>query len=119
VSGLHWLTRVLSLLVNGVMLMLVVLALTNEDPVTPQGQPVVVLVFFCVAASLLSWWRAQLGGWLLAVGALGLGVAVIASSVITGFGLEGTVVAVLIYPVPYLIIAVLAVMDANVRAALR
>jgi hypothetical protein len=118
-DGVHRLTRVLGVAVNGLMGLLMWMALVNDDPITPQGWPVVALVGLCILATLVTWRRSQLGGWLTVASAFGLWAAVIASVQHSGLGLVGMVSSTLIYPVPYLLLAGLALADTGVRAGLR
>lgn len=106
----RWITRGLGLLVIGFFGMMVALALTNEDPVAPQGQPVIAFLLVCLAGIVLSWRWGRAGGALTILGALGLAVAVLVSSQVTGLGWEGVLVAVA-YPIPFLIVGGLALTD--------
>jgi hypothetical protein len=104
-------TRMLSLVVNAVFMLIMGLALTNEDPLPPQGWPVLACLGLCLLASLAAWRWARLGGLATLAGAAALGVAAAASSLATGLGTTGLVLS-LAYPLPYLVLGSLCLMDA-------
>ncbi len=106
----RWITRGLGLLVIGFFGLMVALALTNEDPVAPQGRPVIGALLACLAGVVLSWRWGRAGGTLTILGALGLAAAVLASSQVTGLGWESVLVAVA-YPIPFLIVGGLALTE--------
>ena len=107
----HWMTRALSLAVNAVFLLIIGLALTNEDPVPAQGRPVLACLGFCMLASLAAWRWARLGGLVTLAGAVALSGAAAAASLATGLGTTGLVLS-LAYPLPYAVLGSLCLMDA-------
>ncbi len=111
-SGL-WIARGLGLIVNAFFLMILFLTLTNEDGVTPQGWPVVVSLLVAIAGIFLALRWKRLGGRLALIGAVTLIPAVLYSAYLTGFGHEGLLIGLVIYPVPFLIVASLFLSDAQ------
>lgn len=112
----RWITRGLGLLVIGFFGWIVALALTNEDPLPPQGRPVIWALLACLAGVVVSWRWERAGGALTVLGALGLAVAVLASGLVTGLGWEAGLVAVA-YPIPFLIVGGLALSEGGRAAA--
>jgi hypothetical protein len=99
-------TRLLSLTINGVFLLILCLAVTNEDQ--PQGPAIAVLVLLglTMASSFAAWRWEKAGGAAVIFGALGTGIAAYLSSLRFGVG-SGSWLPALVYGVPYLVLGVL------------
>jgi hypothetical protein len=103
---LRLMTRLLSLVINSVFLLILCLAFTNEDK--PQGPAITVLVLLglTMAGSFAAWRWEKAGGAVVIVGALGTGVAAYSASLNFGLGSQSYLPA-LIYGVPFLAIGIL------------
>ena len=106
----RWMTRALGVMINSFFLLILLLALTNEDGVPPQGWPVIVCLAVCILGvfSACRWTRP--GGRIVVAGAFALCVAALRSAFVTGLPWEGLVLA-LIYPVPFFIVGSLFLVD--------
>ena len=104
--SLRWLTRLLSLVTNGAFLLILCLAVTNEDK--PQGPAITILVLLglTMASSFAAWRWEKAGGVIVIVGALGTGVAAHSASLQLGLGWQSLLPA-LIYGTPFLVIGIL------------
>lgn len=104
--ALRWMARLSSLLTNSVFLLILGLALINEDK--PQGPAIAVLVWLALTmiASLAAWRWEQAGGALVIGGALGTSVATYLASLEYGLGAY-RFVTVLLYGLPFLMVGVL------------
>jgi len=104
--SLRWMTRFMSLLLNSVFLLILCLAVTNEDK--PQGPAITVLVLLglTMAGSFAAWRWEKAGGAVVIAGALGTGIAAYAASLAFGLGSQSFLPA-LVYGIPYLAIGVL------------
>lgn len=100
-----WIARGIGLLVNAFFLVVVYLTLTGQDSLTPSGWPVVASLLVGIAGIFIAMRWERLGGRIAVLGALALVPAVLYSAVTVGFGLQGLVVGLVIYPVPFLIVA--------------
>lgn len=108
-----WIARGLGLMVNAFFLVVLFLTLTNEDGVTPQGWPVVVSLAVAISGIFIALWWGRLGGHLAMIGAAALIPSVLYSAYTTGFGLEGLLIGLVIYPIPFFIVASLFISDAR------
>ena len=117
-SGLpvRWMTRLLSIVVSCGFLLIMVLAVTNEDK--PQGAalPVLTLLGLTMLASLAAWRWEKVGGLAVVVLAVCLGVAAYAASLAVGLGALSLLPA-LIYGAPFLILDVLFWMCSQLTAS--
>ena len=103
---LRLMTRLLSLVINSVFLLILCLAFANEDK--PQGPAITVLVLLglTMAGSFAAWRWEKAGGAVVIAGALGTGVAAYSASLKFGLGSQSFLPA-LIYGVPFLVIGIL------------
>ena len=103
---LDWTARLSSLVINGVFLLILFLAVTNEDK--PQGPAVVVLVLLALTmlASFAAWHWARMGGALVVAGGLCLGVAACSASLTFGLRSAG-LLGMFIYGVPFVLMGTL------------
>lgn len=108
-----WITRGLGLMVNAFFLLILFLTLTNEDSVTPQGWPVVVSLLVAVLGVFIALRWERLGGRLALIGAVALIPAVLYSAYLTGFQLESLLIGLVVYPIPFFIVASLFLADAQ------
>jgi signal transduction histidine kinase len=102
---IHWIARLSSLATNSVFLLILFLALTNEDK--PQGVaiPVLVLLALAMVSCLAAWRWERAGGIAVLVSAVCLGVAAYAAS--RSYGAGPHFLAPLLYAVPYLLVGIL------------
>jgi hypothetical protein len=91
---------------NGAFLLVLCLAVTNEDK--PQGPAITILVLLglTMASSFAAWRWEKAGGAFVIVGALGTGVAAYSASLQLGLGWQSLLPA-LIYGTPFLVIGIL------------
>lgn len=103
---LRWMIRLLSLTINSMFLLILCLALANEDK--PQGPAIAVLVLLglTMAGSFAAWRWEKAGGAAVIVGALGTGIAAYSTSLMFGLGSQ-SILPALIYGAPFLIIGIL------------
>lgn len=103
---LGWIARLSGLVINGVFLLILCLAVTNEDK--PQGPAVTVLVplALTMAASFAAWRWQRAGGALVVAGGLVLGVAAYSASLAFGLGSFGLLGAFL-YGAPFVLVGIL------------
>ena len=99
--SVRWLARVSSIAVSGVFLLILFLAVTNEDK--PQGAaiPVLALLGLTIAATLAAWRWEKVGGVVVVLLALCLTVAAYSASRAFGLG-SLSFLPPLIYGVPFL-----------------
>jgi signal transduction histidine kinase len=102
---IRWIARLSSLAINSVFLLILFLALTNEDK--PQGAaiPVLVLLALTMVICLAAWRWERVGGIAVLVGAVCLGSAAYAAS--RTYGAGSHFLAPLLYAVPYLLVGTL------------
>ena len=100
-TAMRWIARLSSLAINSVFLLILFLALTNED--RPKGAAIPVLVFLVLTmvSCLVAWRWERVGGIAMLVCALCLGAAAYWASRIYGPGPH--FLAPLLYAVPYLL----------------
>ncbi len=104
--SLRWAARLYSILTGGLFLLILFLAVTNEDK--PQGLaiPILILLICTILANFAAWRWEKVGGAIVACCALGLGMLSFASSLSLGLN-AFSVVPALIYSVPFLIVGIL------------
>ena len=108
-KGVYWArltARILSLATSGVFLLIVFLAVTNEDRPQAPAIPVLTLLVLTMLACLVAWRWEKVGGGLVVIGAISLGIAAyFAASV---FGLHAfAFLGSLIYGLPFFVVGVL------------
>jgi hypothetical protein len=103
---LGWMARLSSLAITSVFVLILCLAVTNEDK--PQGPAVTVLVLLAltVAASFVAWRWQRAGGAFVVAGGLVLAVAAYSASQAFGLGSSGLLSAFL-YGVPWALVGIL------------
>ncbi len=104
--SLRWMTRVLSIVINSVFLLIVFLAVTNEDK--PQGVAIFILALLglTIMGCFISWRWEKFGGIVVVIGALCLSGAAFSASLT--FGVNSlSVLPPLIYGAPFLIVGIL------------
>lgn len=106
-----WIARGLGLLVNAFFLVVVFLTVTGQNTLTPNGWPVVASLLLCISGIFVAMRWGHLGGRITVAGILALLPAVLYSAFLGGFGLEGLIVGLVVYPVPFLIVASLFLSD--------
>ncbi|MEJ2733152.1 MAG: hypothetical protein P8189_06215 [Anaerolineae bacterium] len=103
---LGWMARLSSLAITSVFVLILCLAVTNEDK--PQGPAVTVLVLLAltVAASFVAWRWQRAGGAFVVAGGLVLAVAAYSASQAFGLGSSGLLSAFL-YGAPWALVGIL------------
>jgi hypothetical protein len=103
---LGWMARLSSLAISSVFVLILCLAVTNEDK--PQGPavPVLVLLALIVAASFAAWRWQRAGGALVVAGSLVLSIAAYSASQAFGLGSSGLLSAFL-YGAPWALVGIL------------
>ena len=101
-----WMARLSSLAITSVFVLILCLAVTNEDK--PQGPAVTVLVLLAltVAASFVAWRWQRAGGAFVVAGGLVLAVAAYSASQAFGLGSSGLLSAFL-YGAPWALVGIL------------
>lgn len=114
---IRWMARLLSLVINSVFLLILFLALTNEDK--PQGAavPVLVLLVLTMVSCFVAWKWERAGGIAVLAGAVCLGVAAYAASRTWGVDLHFLVP--LIYATPFLLVGTLFLLAARGQTSAR
>ena len=104
--SIRWMTRMLSILISCIFLLILFLAVTNEDK--PQGMaiPVLALLVLAIAGSFAAWRWEKIGGLVVIISALCLGVAAFSASLNYGLGSMGFL-PTLIYGLPFLVVGCL------------
>ena len=107
----HWIARLSSLVIDSVFLLILFLALSNEDK--PQGAaiPVLVLLALTMVICLAAWRWERAGGIAVLVGAICLGIAAYASS--RTFGVGSYFPIPLLYAAPFLLVGTLFLLAAR------
>jgi len=110
-TAIRWIARFSSLTINSVFLLILFLALTNEDK--PQGAaiPVLVLLALTMVSCFAAWRWERAGGIAVLVSAICLGVAAYSASRMYGAGPH--FLAPLLYAVPYLLVGTLFLLAAR------
>jgi xanthine/uracil/vitamin C permease (AzgA family) len=108
---IRWIARLSSLAINSVFLLILFLALTNEDK--PQGAaiPVLVLLALTMVSCLAAWRWERAGGITVLVGAVCLGVAAYSASRTYGAGPHFLIP--LVYAAPFLLVGTLFLLAAR------
>jgi hypothetical protein len=104
--SMRWMARLLSIVISGVFLLIIFLAVTNEDK--PQGAaiPVLVLLALTIVGCFSAWRWEKVGGVVVVIGALCQSVAAYLASLT--FGLSSlSFLPSLIYGAPFLVVGVL------------
>ena len=103
---LRWITRLLSLTINSMFLLILCLAITNEDQ--PRGPAIAVLVLLglTMAGSFAAWRWEKAGGAFVIAGALGTSIAAYLASLEFGLGSQ-SFLPTLIYGAPFLVVGIL------------
>jgi hypothetical protein len=106
-----WIARLSSLAVSSVFLLILFLAVTNEDK--PQGAaiPVLVLLVLTMVSCFAAWRWERAGGIAVLVGAVGLGLAACAAS--RTYGVGPHFLAPLVYAAPFLLVGSLFLLAAR------
>jgi len=107
----YWIARLSSLVINSVFLLILFLALSNEDK--PQGAaiPVLVLLALTMILCLAAWRWGQAGGIAVLVGAVCLGVAAYTAS--RTYGVGPNFLIPLLYAAPFLLVGTLFLLAAR------
>jgi len=105
-ASLRRLARLSGLVINGVFLLIFILAVTNEDK--PQGPAIAVLVLLVlvIVASFAAWRWGKAGGIPVVVGGLCLSVAVYLAQRAFGLG-SSSLLGPLIYGTPFVFVGIL------------
>jgi hypothetical protein len=108
---IRWIARLSSLAINSVFLLIMVLALTNEDKPHGAAIPVLVLLALTMVSCLVAWRWERAGGIAVLVSAVCLGVAAYSAS--RTYVLGPHFLAPLLYAVPYLLAGTLFLLAAR------
>ena len=108
----RWMTRGLGLLAVTLYGLLIWLALTNEDPPSSQGWPVLACMGLCVAGVFISWRWPRAGGLTLVFASIAYSITAAYSTFTTGADWLGVVVASAL-PLPFLLLGGLALHEAQ------
>ena len=105
-TPLRWLARLSSLAIDGVFLLILILAVTNEDQ--PQGPAIAVLALLVlvIVVSFASWRWEKAGGALVVAGGFCLGATAYWAQRAFGLGSSGLVGA-FIYGAPFVFVGTL------------
>jgi hypothetical protein len=105
-TPLRWLVRLSSLAIDSAFLLILILAVTNEDK--PQGPAIAVLALLAlvIVASFAAWRSEKAGGALVVAGGFCLGVAAYGSQRALGLGSSGLVGAFL-YGAPFVFVGIM------------
>ena len=110
-SVMRWIARLSSLVTNSVFLLILTLAVTNEDK--PQGAaiPVLVLLTLTMVSCFAAWRWERAGGIAVLVGAGCLGVAAYSAS--RTYGVGPHLLAPVVYVAPFLLVGTLFLLAAR------
>ena len=105
-TSLRWPARLSSLVINSVFLLILILAITNED--RPQGPAIAVLALLVLVmvASFTAWRWQKAGGGLVVAGGICLGVAAYLAQRAFGLGSSGLLGA-FVYGAPFVFVGIL------------
>jgi xanthine/uracil/vitamin C permease (AzgA family) len=108
---IRWIARLSSLATNSVFLLILFLALTNEDK--PQGAaiPVLVLLALAMVSCLAAWRWERAGGIAVLVSAVCLGVAAYTAS--RTYAVDSHFLVPLVYATPFLLVGTLFLLAAR------
>jgi hypothetical protein len=104
--SVRWMTRLLSIVIGCMFLLIIHLAVTNEDSPQRAAIPVLALLVLTIVAALAAWRWEKVGGVVVVLLALCLSVAAYSASLTYGLGSLSFVPA-LLYGVPFLIVGIL------------
>jgi hypothetical protein len=115
VFSIRWMTRLLSFLVSSMFLLILFLAVGNEDK--PQGMaiPVLALLVLTIMGCLAAWRWEKAGGIVVIISALCLSITAYSASLTFGLGSLSFLPA-LIYGAPFLILGILFLVCAKEQA---
>lgn len=99
---IRWMARASSILFSSEFLIIVFLALTNEDKPRGMAVPVLALLTLTIASCFTAWRWERAGGLVVVLCAIGLGIAAYLASL--AFGLGASLLPALIYGVPFLLV---------------
>lgn len=106
ISSIRWMARLLSVLVSSMFLLIIFLAITNEDKPQKMAIPVLALLTLTIMGCIVAWRWEKVGGVVVVAGALCLYIAASLSGLTVGLG-HLSFLASLIYGVPFLIVGIL------------
>jgi hypothetical protein len=104
--SIRWVARLLSVLVSSMFLLIIFLAITNEDKPQEMAIPVLALLALTIMGCLVAWRWEKVGGVVVVTGALCLYIAASLSGLTVGLGSLSFLVS-LIYGAPFLIVGIL------------
>jgi hypothetical protein len=105
-TSLRWPARLSSLVVNSGFLLILILAVTNEDKPRGPAVSVLALLVLVMVVSFTAWRWEKLGGALVIVGGFCLGVAAYLAQRALGLGSSGLLGA-LVYGAPFVFLGIL------------
>lgn len=108
-----WVARLSSLAVSGVFLLILILAVTNEDKPRGAAIPVLVLLVLTMMSCVVAWKWPRAGGIAVLISAGCLGVAAYAAS--RAYDVGPTLLAPLVYAVPFLLVGTLFLLAARAQ----
>lgn len=111
-AGIRQVARWSSLMTSGAFMLILFLAVTNEDRPQTPALPVLVLLALNLLACWVAWRWESVGGGLVVIGALGLGAAAYASASTFGLVTFAGWVA-LLYGLPFLGVGLLFLLTAR------
>jgi hypothetical protein len=111
---LRWIARLSSLAINSVFLLILILAVTNEDKPHGAAIPVLVLLALTMGICFAAWRWERAGGIAVLIGAVCLGVAAYSSSRTYGVGPHFLIP--LVYAAPFALIGTLFLLAARQEA---
>jgi hypothetical protein len=104
--SMRWVARLSSLAISSVFLLILILAVTNEDKPHGPAIPVLVLLVLTMVACLAAWRWEKAGGVAVIVGSICLSLA--AYSAAQAFGLGSAIfLPLLVYGAPFLVVGIL------------
>ena len=102
----RWMARLLSIVISIVFLLIIYLAVTNEDRPHGAAIPVLALLLLTILATFAAWRWERVGGLIVVLFALCLSVAAYSASLTFGLGSQSFVPA-LLYGAPFLLVGIL------------
>jgi xanthine/uracil permease len=104
-SSIRWIARLSSLAINSVFLLVLILAITNEDRPQRAAIPLLILLVATMLGSLLAWRWEKAGGIAVTLGAIILGcVAYFTAPTVLD---SRSFLPPLVYGVPFLVVGIL------------
>lgn len=110
-TAIRWIARLSSLAVNSVFLLILILAVTNEDKPHGAAIPVLVWLALTMAICFAAWRWERAGGVVVLIGAVCLGVAAYASS--RSYGVGPSLLIPLVYAAPFALVGTLFLLAAR------